>query len=723
MDVPFPPAINFQHMKKMFLIFFLVTDISYALQSSMTVYPLVNQSHDALHEWVACCIPEYFSRKLSALEGIRVWDPIFMFQTDSLGWKMTNDSLLLVHASRWMWNAAIGGKYTVRNDSVYIDLKIMWVTGIQQHVTMKIAKAVKMADIFKSCGDLLLTTCTLLKITLSKKDSLWILADDHAAVAAQRTFDAGYGLEMNGLYSEAQTAYHQAIHLDPSFVLARCRSGAIYVRTGNMSEAEKVFKNLINSKDHTAVTMAMTAEFAVDQYKPSQSSRIIEKFRGNLEKSASGLATIGKWYLTIGEYQRATALLQRAIAWGAMDLNAEFLLAMTYMSSGEYNAAIEIFNRLITIRPDYIRYQVSLGAVYRKAGRHMESLAVLETARKKEPENALVLIELAHTCFALTWYRKAGQLLEQARTLKPDQIEILIDLGIVYWHEKRFADANRCFSLAESEDKEKQTLEVNYGNMQLMGGNIGKAVAAYKAAGRSGNRNPEILYNLAIAYLKMGNKKKSAACLDELLQLTPGRTDLLVLHAHLAQLLGKNEDAEMAYLQILENDAYNDPAMEGLVKLLIVQKKYQEAIYRIESYLEAKPARGDFMVMLGDVYLAQGWYEVAIVKYEQVVHTFADYPAGYLGIGRCRYEMIRHKNNKEYDIALFALKQAGGKAPTNPEPDDMMGDIYMYYKGERDLAIAHWRTALTKTQDPKQKKNIMGKIAAAGKSTVTDGSR
>jgi tetratricopeptide (TPR) repeat protein len=299
--------------------------------------------------------------------------------------------------------------------------------------------------------------------------------------------------------------------------------------------------------------------------------------------------------------------------------------------------------------------------------------------------------------------------------LKPDQNEILIDLGIVYWHEKRVGDAEKCFRLASREEKGKPAVMINYGNMYFIGGDLGKAIAAYRTAGRLGNRNPEVLYNLALAYMKKGNKKAAARYLDELLQLTPGRIDLLIIRAELAQMLGKNDDAEMAYHRILENDAFHDMAVEGLVKLLIGEKKFEEAIYRIESYLEVKPARGDFMILLGDVYRAQGWYEVAMVKYEIVTQTFPDYAAGYLGVGRCMYEMVRYKESKQYDATLFALKQAGSKAPGNPEPDDMMGDIYMYYHGYRDMAIEHWKKALAKTTDASAKKKIIQKINDSGK--------
>jgi tetratricopeptide (TPR) repeat protein len=686
-----------------------------AVRTSIVVFPLKNRSGDNLHNWMGYVFPEFSSRKLSEVEGIRIWDPLFMFQTDSLGWTMQSDSLLLQHCARWQWDAAVGGKLRVRNDTVVIELRIVWVTGTKQHVGMDLVRKAPVSGYTKICADLLLQTCSLLRIPLTHEDSLFLKNNEKVKPPAYHTYCAGYGFEMAEMYSEAQTAYMRAIELDPSFTLARCRSGGIYLRTGNTARAEKIFRQIIRSEYHTPYTRAMAADFAVEQFRPKVAFRYITESRAELEKSATGLTVIGKQYLKAGEYQRAIAAFRRAIAWGPTNLDTDFLLGMTYLWSGEYTTAIELFNRLINMRPGYTRYHVSLGAVYRSAGRLMEALSVLEAARKREPENTMVLIELAHTNFALTWYRKAGQLLEQASRIKPDQSDILVDLGIVYWHERRYRDAERCFKEAGRHREGAQASLVNFGNIALMQGNIGKAITAYRKADSYSKKSPSILYNLAVAYLRKGKPATAARYFDELLMLTPGRVDLLIERAHLAQVLGEHEDAELAYKRILDNDPQHEVAIDGLVRLLFQQKRYEEAVFIIESYLEVMPARGDFMVLLADAYREQGWYKVAMVKYQQVMQDFPDYPEGYLGVGKCMYEMVRFKGSKKYDEALYALKQASSKAPDNPVPYEYMGDIYMDFKGYREMAVEHWQKALAKCTGKADRKRIREKIVRAGR--------
>ena len=685
----------------------------FAARTSMVVFPLVNKADDPLYEWISSVVPEYFSRKLGAIEGIRVWDPLFMYQTDSSGWRMQSDSLLSIHCNRWEWDAAVGGSYTVEGDSVTINLRIVWVSGTRQHVGMDISRKSSLYDCPSLCSALLLQTCTLLHLNLDAEDSTRIEQISTVAPHAYLTYCAGYGFEIHRQYAQALTAYNRAIQLDPSFVLAQCRLGVLYSRTAKAGDALSILKQLMRSRSLTPLTAAMTAEFAIDALSPEKAYRFVDRMRDVLEQSSAGLTVIGRQYLVAGEYQRAIASFRRAIAWGASNLDAEFLLGMAYLMSGEYTVAITLLNRLISMRPEYVRYHVLLGTVYRKADRLMESLSVLEVARKKEPENTMIMIETAHTCFALGWYRKAGQLLEQALQLKPDQNALLADLGIVYWHEKRFDDAQRYIAMAGKRKSGAVASLVNSGNIALHAGDIPEAITAYRKADHLGGNDPAIRYNLAMAYLADGKVKKAAYYLDALLSQTPGRTDLLISRATIAQKLGSTEDAEMAFRRILENDPYNDVAVEGLVRLLIGQKRYEEAIYRIESYLESKPARADFMLLLGETYRAQGWYEVAIERYRQIIQQFPDYGAGYIGVGRCMADMVLSGKSTGADEAIYALKQASGKLPDDPEPYLLMGDLYMTSKGYRDLAVEQWRKALALTSDTRKKREIERKIADA----------
>lgn len=111
----------------LFLLFFVGP--LYAIRSSLVVFPLSSRGAGERFAWISYVIPEYFSRKLGTLEGIRVWDPQFLLSVDSSGWQLQSDSLLLHHQKRWQWDAAVGGSYAVDNDSVDITLEVVQISA------------------------------------------------------------------------------------------------------------------------------------------------------------------------------------------------------------------------------------------------------------------------------------------------------------------------------------------------------------------------------------------------------------------------------------------------------------------------------------------------------------------------------------------------------------------------------------------------------------------
>lgn len=695
----------------LFLLFFVGP--LYAIRSSLVVFPLSSRGAGERFAWISYVIPEYFSRKLGTLEGIRVWDPQFLLSVDSSGWQLQSDSLLLHHQKRWQWDAAVGGSYAVDNDSVDITLEVVQISATSKPLRVSLQQRASMQECGRLCSSLIVATATVLHIKLSPADSLRITAVTDVLPAAYHTYCSGYGFELQGRYEQALTAYSRAVELDPSYTLARCRLGKIYQLSKSNTSAKKKCAECMVSRKQSAATSVFAADFAVELLSIADARKYINAMREELEETSAGLAVIGKLYLAAGEYQRAIAILTRAVAWGPADLDVEFLLGIGYMRLGNYASALDVFIRLNSIRPDYPRFQVALGATYRSAGRLMESLTILEAAFRKHADNTSILIELAHTYFTLQWYRKAGQLLERANKLAPAQGEILVDLGVVYWHENQKSKAKKLFVKAAKQASSRQASLTNQGTIALLGGENDKAIAAYRKAEKAGVKNPTILYNLAVAYRNSGNIKRAAWYFDELLLLMPGRMDLLVERAEMAQQLGKEEDAESAYRGIIDIDRYNTKAIIGLVRILFARKAYEEAIDQIEKYFEYMPARSDLMVLLAEAYREQAWFEVSIVKYQEIIRNFPKYAGGYLGVARSMYDLIHVKGTKNYDEALYALKQASGYAPDNPEPYFLMGDIYQNYKGSREMAAEQWRSAVRKSGSIAEKRAMEQRIKQA----------
>jgi len=680
---------------------------------SCALFPLVNKSGNELVDWVSCAFPEYCSRALAAAEGFQIWEPAFLFPIDSSGWELESDSLLERHQARWKWNAAIGGIYDADDDSIRLQLRIVQAgeRSFIKKVLSGRAKKEKIIPLMRQLsGDLILLLDPDNGPAAIKK------LPPAAAVSlpAYSTYAAGYGFEMRRRFADAITAYAKARELDGGFVPTRWHMGRLFAQSGDPASGRSYIESAFKLSQNDPLTTAIMADFTLLHDIPGRALKFVDQQRLILEQTALGLTILGRANLMQGEFQRAIAVLTRAVAFGPWNLEADFILGNAYFSSGQFEQATEIFNRLVKFRPDYMRYYSSLGAAYRSAGRLMESVQILENALKLDPENTTTLINLADTYFRLGWYEKAEELLLQAQNMDPELSEIELNLGVVYWHLGRKQESDRIFMLAARQHQQAQFALNNQGNTYFLRGEVDKAIAAYRRADRAGKKNETVLYNIAMACLEARRLKDAVFYLEEVLRLSPGRMDVLVRLADIEAQRRHSEKAEMYYRKILELAPQYETALAGLVGILTAQKRGEEAIEYIESYLESYPNNKRVRFLLGRTYEDMGWYEVAIMKYEELISLFPKEPEAHLGLGRVLYSFITLKNGTEYDKAIYALKTAAQALPADPQPDYLIGNLYQA-RNMRELAVDSWKSALQKAKDKKLRSRLQSLIANAAR--------
>ncbi len=702
-------------MNKTALLVLSILQVVFASNLSIVLFPFKNETPSDVYSWVGYAFPEAFATKLDQLEDLQIRDPVYLFQVDSNGYDMSSDSLITVHRNRWGWDVLIGGRYVVRNDSVYLRSKIVWATGKDEPLKMETKFSSKLDEISLKIPEMILKNASLLKIALSAQDSARILEKSKIPASAYKTYLAGYGFEMKKDFNAAMIAFSRAVEIEPEYGSAWCRMARLSQQSGEVKNTKSWFDRAVNSSPHDPDVVAQAANFLVDSDLFSEASGFILTHKKALEKSASGLMAIGKLYLAQGETQRAVAVLTKAVASGPSDLDVEFSLGLAYLATGEYMMAIEFFNRLIKARPDHLLYYSSLGAAYRKAGQLMESSMILESALAMEPQNSIIMVDLAHTYFKLSWYHKAAQLLQKVREADPGLKDVLVNLGVVYYHLGNKKEAQKLFRKAASNPSLRQSALNNSGNILFIETDLNKAIRAYRNAYKSGKKNPSVLYNLAQAYAAKGKLKKAYYYYDELLSLSPGRTDVLLVQADIAKKLKRYEDAEQCFSRALDISPYHEGALNGLVDILVDQKRFEDAAKPMESYLEHLPNNKEMIKKLAGIYRMSGWYEVAIMKYQIIARDYPDDPDAYLSIGYCMYDMVLNKGARNYEDVIYAMKTAAQYNPENPEPDIVIGDVYMSYRGFRDLAIEHWEKALVKTKDEDLRKIIKEKIKGAKK--------
>lgn len=703
-------------MKKISLFLILLLILPGYAKVSVALFPLKNQTDDRLLDWIGYSFPEFFFRKMSELSEVQVWDPVFLFSVDSLGWQLESDSLLMIHQNRWKWDVAIGGSYKADVDSVWITLK-----AVKHHRNKMISKKKEIHGETKfqlqNYSSLLQALLPVLDLKISLRDSINLKRVEIKGINVYATYAMGYGYEMREKINHAISAYSRVLEMDESFAPALYRIGMLYSRGRNRKEAQNYLDKAVSRSPNSSVVAAEMAEFMMRSDKPEKAISFIDSKRGLLERTSAGMKTIGMAYILTGEYQRAVSVLTRAVAAGPSDLETDFVLGRAYLYLGQFSTAGEIFGRLIKYRPMHTRYYTFLGEAYRESGRLMESCDVLEKAMHLDPDNVPNLINLANTYFKLGWYEKAEQYLLHAKDLNPALNEICINLGVLYWHMKRGNDARNMFNIAAEDEINVQSALNNQANILFLSGDIKGAIRAYKRAEKYGKKSEIIIYNLALAHLSAGKTKEAAAYLDEVLVLSPDRLDVIIMQARLASEQGQDKDAELYYRKILDLSPGQKEVMAKLIALFEKQERFKDAMQIVEGYLNNFPQDREYRLKLPDLYRKMGWYVVAIEEYQNMLKDkdYKDNSKVYLGLGISMFDIIRFKKGRNFEKAIYNLKIASQLDPDDPEPDIIIGLIYMDYKNYRELAMDHWVKAYKKSSDPQEKKKIEDLINGAKK--------
>lgn len=681
-------------------------------QVSIALFPLKNQTEDKLVDWVGYSFPEVLFRKMSELSGVQVWNPVFLFSADSMGWQLESDSLLMIHRARWKWDYAIGGFYKTSKDSVWITAMAVKQNRNKIVSKKKIVKG-KIKSHLNICSDLFYSLLSLIGYKISSQDSVKLHKIATGNINVYGTYAMGYGYEMRDEINHAISAYSRVVEMEENFAPAIYRIGMLYSRGRKKEEARKYLEEAVSLSPNSSVIAAEMAILLMYRNEPDKAMSFIDSKRSLLEKTVTGMKAIGMAYILNGEYQRAVSVLTRSVASGPSDLETDFILGRVYLSLGQFTTAAGIFGRLIRYRPQYTRYYSFLGQAYREAGRLMESSDVLETAMNLDPDNVPNLLNLSNTYFKLGWYQKAEQFLMRARDLNPDLGEILINLGVLYWHMNKRGKAKKMFNLALEKEINVQSALNNQANILFLSGDLKKAIKMYKRADKHGKKSEVILYNLALAYLSGGKIKEAISYFDEVMLISPDRLDVLIIQAQLASRRGRNEDAELYYRKILNLSPGQRETLIKLIDLFEKQERYEEAVKIVEEYLNDFPQDLRFRLKLQDLYRKRGWYEVAVSEYENMLQEkdLKNNAKVYLGLGKCQYDIIRFKHGRNYEDAIHTLKKAIELDPHDPEPDIIIGSIYMDYRNYRELALEHWHKAYNKTASSSERRKIKDLIA------------
>ena len=353
---------------------------------------------------------------------------------------------------------------------------------------------------------------------------------------------------------------------------------------------------------------------------------------------------------------------------------AYYGLGLAYTGLEKFEDAVAVYQRAIAVIPDWAYTHAALASAYANMHRYAEALEAYKVAVALDPNDVMIHHQLGNV-YSKRGERSAAMRHQQrAIAIAPEFAAAHYQLGLLYAQEKRWADA----------------------------------IASYRTAYRHDETLVEVLYNLAQAYLRTGDRsaareqmtlfearKAALTPLHQLrgaLQRTQDIAERAQILTNIARLYLKNgfyEKAVREYQKALGMVPKLVPAYNGLGIAYTMLGKHSEAVTAQRNALELQPNFAKAYAGLGLAYLSRNETESALEHYRRAAALEPQFLEAHLKIGTILLKQ------KRYAEAIDTYKASAAFAPDNAEIHHNLGICYArQMKADLETARQHTQEAV-----------------------------
>lgn len=351
----------------------------------------------------------------------------------------------------------------------------------------------------------------------------------------------------------------------------------------------------------------------------------------------------------ITEYQQVIAIVEANGVLGTTTLPPDldiptvyYGLGLAYTGLERFEDAITAYEGSIAYQPDWAYSHAALASAYANMHRYTEALDAYKVAVGLDPNDEMIHHQLGNVYSKRGEHAAAIRHQQQAITIAPEFAEAHYQLGLLYAQEKRWADA----------------------------------IASYQAAYAHDDALVEVLYNLAQAYLRVGDTsaarqqmarfEKRKAVITPLHQLrgalqrtqdTSERAQILANIGRLYLKDGHYEKAVWEYRKALGIDPQLASAYNGLGLAYTMLERYSEAVIAQRKALELQPDLAKAYAGLGLIYFRQNLLESALEHYRHAVALEPEFLEARLKIGIILLNQEHYAEAIDTYLAILDLKQ------------------------------------------------------------------
>ncbi|GBD94174.1 TPR repeat-containing protein YrrB [bacterium BMS3Abin05] len=334
-------------------------------------------------------------------------------------------------------------------------------------------------------------------------------------------------------------------------------SAKVYLQQDNIKKAIEqleieVKQNPTNAEAFYLLGASYAKEGKFDKMNQAfaASLKITDKYKKDIEnyrlKYWGQNYNMGVRLLKAKKYDDAIKSFETAIKVDPARAESYQNMAFTYLKKKDIKKAEEIYNKLLKLKNDDPRVYFSLGTIYFNEKQYPNAIKMFKKTIELNPKNKEAFSYLALTYDLSGNTEKAFDMYKKALKNNPNDQNLEFNLGRLYFQKEDWKNAIDIFGKLAVKHSDDYDVVYNLGNAYLYNGdkitkkrrelenpakktpkseinklkdqekaNYAKAITYLEKAVKLKPDNANAWYNLAVAYVRMGNAKKGKAAFDK----------------------------------------------------------------------------------------------------------------------------------------------------------------------------------------------------------------
>lgn len=224
------------------------------------------------------------------------------------------------------------------------------------------------------------------------------------------------------------------------------------VHDGEFAEADAMLRPLVAADPKAAEPRYLLAYVLLREDKPADSLKEYTSAAALRTPTAVELRNVALDYVVLKDLSDADRWMSRSLAMDPKDAETWYAMGRLRYTQGRYGDALTCFEKTVALNPRSVKGENNLGLAYEALNRNNDAVRAYRAAiawQKSDPApSEQPLLNLAILLQHRNQLQEAQALLEEAAKIAPKDPRIHENLGQVYLHTDRAADAVKEFATA-----------------------------------------------------------------------------------------------------------------------------------------------------------------------------------------------------------------------------------------------------------------------------------